>query len=59
MSHQEPAVSHALVAVSVLHEDIEARGEPLVREDLACRRHRFALEQYGRSLAILNERRHL
>ncbi|KAE8140273.1 hypothetical protein BDV38DRAFT_28152 [Aspergillus pseudotamarii] len=58
MSHEEPAVTHALVAVSVLHEDMEVRGVPLVREDLACRRHRFALGQYGRSLAILNKRRH-
>ncbi|KAE8422933.1 C6 zinc finger domain protein [Aspergillus pseudocaelatus] len=58
MSHEEPAVTHALVAVSVLHEDIEVQGVPLVREDLACSRHRFALGQYGRSLAILNRRRH-
>lgn len=51
-------MSHALVAVSALHEDIEIRGAPLSRENLAIQRHRFSLSQYGRSMAILNERRY-
>jgi hypothetical protein len=58
MSHHEPAVSHAVVAVSVLHEDIEVRGVPFSQANLGLSRYRFALGQYGRSLAILNERRH-
>ncbi|KAJ5091657.1 hypothetical protein NUU61_006527 [Penicillium alfredii] len=58
MSHAERAVNHAVVAISALHEDMETRGAPLAREDLMNRRQRFALEQYGRSLAVLNQRRH-
>lgn len=58
MCHHEPAVSHAVVAVSVLHEEFEVRGVSLAREDLSLSRHRFALGQYGRALAILNQRRH-
>ncbi|KAJ5226236.1 hypothetical protein N7468_007461 [Penicillium chermesinum] len=58
LSHQDQAVSHALLAVSVLHEDSEIRGAPLSRENLSLRRHKFALAQYGRSMAILNERRY-
>lgn len=58
MCHSERAVIHGVVALSTLHEDLEARGAPLSREDLRNRHHRFALCQYGRSLALLNERRH-
>ncbi|KAH8693939.1 hypothetical protein BGW36DRAFT_212922 [Talaromyces proteolyticus] len=56
MSHAEPAVIHAVIAVSTLHEDLEVRGTPLSREDLGNNRHRFALEQYGRALSALNRR---
>jgi hypothetical protein len=58
MSHAERAVTHAVVALSALHEDVEVRGAPLSREDLANHRHRFALEQYTRALSSLNMRRH-
>ncbi|KAJ5620631.1 hypothetical protein N7510_004615 [Penicillium lagena] len=58
MSHSERAVNHAVVALSTLHEDMEGRDHQLVREDLSNRRQRFALEQYTRSLAMLNQRRH-
>lgn len=58
MCHSERAVVHGVVALSAMHEDQEARGAPLSREDLRDRRHRFAFSQYGRSLALLNERRH-
>ncbi|KAJ5291369.1 hypothetical protein N7478_000620 [Penicillium angulare] len=57
MCHAEPAVSHAVVALSSLHEDLEIRGAPLSRENLSLAHHRFALGQYGRSLGVLNERR--
>lgn len=58
LSHEDRAVTHAVLAVSVLHEDSEIRGTPLSRENLNIQRHRFALVQYGRSMAILNERRY-
>lgn len=58
MCHSERAVIHGVVALSALHEDLEVRGAPLSREDLRNRHHRFALCQYGRSLALLNERRY-
>ncbi|KAJ5097314.1 hypothetical protein N7456_008035 [Penicillium angulare] len=57
MCHEEPAVRHAVVALSSLHEDLEVRGAPLSRENLSLAHHRFALGQYGRSLGVLNERR--
>lgn len=58
MCNSEQAVVHNVVVLSTLHEDLEARMAPLSREDLSNRHHRFALCQYGRSLALLNERRH-
>lgn len=58
MSYSERAVTHAVVALSALHEDIEARGVPLARVELANHRQRFALEQYTRALSLLNTRRY-
>ncbi|CEO58890.1 hypothetical protein PMG11_03586 [Penicillium brasilianum] len=58
MSHSERAVVHAVVALAALHEDLQSRGAPLSRENLANRRQKFALGQYGRSLTALNERRY-
>lgn len=58
MSYSERAVTHAVVALSALHEDIEARGVPLARAELTNHRQRFALEQYTRALSLLNTRRH-
>ncbi|EED13611.1 conserved hypothetical protein [Talaromyces stipitatus ATCC 10500] len=58
MSYSERAVTHAVVALSALHEDIEARGVPLSRAELTNRQQRFALEQYTRALSALNARRH-
>jgi hypothetical protein len=59
MCHAEPAVSHAVIALSTLHEDLEIHGTPLPREDLGNDRHRFAMEQYGRALSALNRRRYV
>ncbi|PYI01248.1 C6 zinc finger domain protein [Aspergillus sclerotiicarbonarius CBS 121057] len=56
MSHAEPAVYHAVVALSALHQDSEKRGMSLSRENLGSTWHRFALEQAGRSFALLNAR---
>lgn len=58
LSNEDRAVGHALLAVSVLHEDSEMRGAPLARENLSLQRHRFALVQYTRSMKLLNQRRH-
>lgn len=58
MSHSERAITHAVVALAALHEDLQSRGAPLSREDLTNCRQKFALGQYGRSLAALNERRY-
>ncbi|KAJ5127115.1 Mg2+ transporter protein CorA-like/Zinc transport protein ZntB [Penicillium atrosanguineum] len=58
MSHSEQAVNHAIVALGTLHEDLEARGAPLSRENLNNRYQRFAIQQFGRSLTILNQRQH-
>ncbi|RAK85514.1 C6 zinc finger domain protein [Aspergillus costaricaensis CBS 115574] len=57
LSHAEPAVYHAAVALSAVHQDAEKKGMPLAREDLDNTWHRFALEQAGRSISLLNARR--
>ncbi|GLB07212.1 hypothetical protein AtubIFM57258_002540 [Aspergillus tubingensis] len=57
LSHAEPAVYHAAVALSAVHQDAEKKGMPLAREDLDNTWHRFALEQAGRSIVLLNARR--
>ncbi|GKZ28309.1 hypothetical protein AbraIFM66950_003565 [Aspergillus brasiliensis] len=56
-SYAEPAVYHAVVALSAVHQDAEQKGMPLAREELDNTWHRFALEQAGRSIALLNARR--
>ncbi|RAL04838.1 Zn(II)2Cys6 transcription factor [Aspergillus ibericus CBS 121593] len=56
MSHAEPAVYHAVVALSAIHQDSEKRGMPLSRENLGSTWHRFALEQAARSFALLHAR---
>jgi hypothetical protein len=55
-SQGEPAICHAVIAVSTLHEASEAAGEPVLLEDTNNRQHRFALSQYNRSIAYLNSR---
>lgn len=59
MSHSERAVTHAVIALGALHEDIEARGVPLSRAELTNHRQRFALEQYTRALSLLSSHRHV
>ncbi|PWY90321.1 C6 zinc finger domain protein [Aspergillus sclerotioniger CBS 115572] len=56
MSHAEPAVYHAVVALSAIHQDSDKRGMPLSRENLGSTWHRFALEQAGRSFHLINAR---
>ncbi|OGM43799.1 C6 zinc finger domain protein [Aspergillus bombycis] len=58
MSYAEPAVYHAAVALSAIHQDVEMHGMPLPGQELELYNtwHRFTMEQAGRSFAILNER---
>ncbi|KAE8382306.1 hypothetical protein BDV26DRAFT_299697 [Aspergillus bertholletiae] len=58
MSYAEPAVYHAAVALSAIHQDVEMHGMPLPGQELELYNtwHRFTMEQAGRSFAILNGR---
>lgn len=56
MSYTEPAVYHAAVALSAIHQDVEMHGMPLPGQELYNTWHRFTMEQAGRAYAILNER---
>ncbi|PYH98139.1 hypothetical protein BO71DRAFT_317051 [Aspergillus ellipticus CBS 707.79] len=57
MSQSEPAIGHAVVALSVLHEDCEIRGTPAPSMDLQHNPlHCFALEQYTRAIVVLYRR---
>ncbi|KAH8690160.1 hypothetical protein BGW36DRAFT_420574 [Talaromyces proteolyticus] len=58
MSHSEPAVYHAVVALSAVHQDTEMYGMPLPGQDPQNRWHQFALEQCGRSFSLLHRRSH-
>ncbi|KAL4791924.1 hypothetical protein BDV19DRAFT_401016 [Aspergillus venezuelensis] len=52
----EPAVYHAVVALGAVHQDSETYGMPLPGQDLQNEWHRFAIEQCGRSFALLGRR---
>ncbi|OJJ46492.1 hypothetical protein ASPZODRAFT_66371 [Penicilliopsis zonata CBS 506.65] len=66
MSHGEPAVYHAVVALSAIHQASEVtigsmlarqrRGPPAEQLHRASVWRRFGIEQLGRSLAALNQR---
>ncbi|PYH89234.1 hypothetical protein BO71DRAFT_337144 [Aspergillus ellipticus CBS 707.79] len=67
MSHAEPAVYHAVVALSALHEaaaagadgEVDGAADGAGRELALAGRsphHRFALAQYGRAMALLRAR---
>ena len=56
MSKSEPAVYHAVIAFSAVHQDLETHGMPLPGQDLRNEWHLFALEQCGRSFALLSRR---
>jgi hypothetical protein len=57
IGQSEPAVYHAVVAFSALHEDYEAKGMPLPINLPHNGRQRFALDQLGRAFAMLTKRR--
>ncbi|KAL4965003.1 Zn(II)2Cys6 transcription factor [Aspergillus stella-maris] len=56
MSMSEPAVYHAVIALGAVHQDSETYGMPLPGQDLQNEWHRFAIEQCGRSFALLGRR---
>ncbi|KAL4951721.1 hypothetical protein BDW69DRAFT_186131 [Aspergillus filifer] len=56
ISMSEPAVYHAVVALGAVHQDSETYGMPLPGQDLQNEWHRFAIEQCGRSFALLGRR---
>ncbi|KAL4862903.1 hypothetical protein BDV12DRAFT_178222 [Aspergillus spectabilis] len=56
MCESEPAICHAIVALSALQEVSEAAGLPILPEDMSNRTHRFALYQYNRSIEHLRAR---
>ncbi|KAL5339977.1 hypothetical protein BJX70DRAFT_136912 [Aspergillus crustosus] len=56
MCESEPAICHAVVALSALQEVSEAAGQSVLPEDMSNRTHRFALYQYNRSIEHLRGR---
>ncbi|KAL4999921.1 hypothetical protein BDV10DRAFT_163569 [Aspergillus recurvatus] len=52
----EPAVYHAVVALSAVNQDLERHGIPMPGTDSDSSWHRFALEQCMRSFGLLNKR---
>ncbi|KAL4877108.1 hypothetical protein BJY04DRAFT_133740 [Aspergillus karnatakaensis] len=56
MCESEPAICHAVVALSALQEVSETAGLPVLPEDMSNRTHRFALYQYNRSIEHLRLR---
>ncbi|KAL2812536.1 hypothetical protein BJX63DRAFT_245512 [Aspergillus granulosus] len=55
-SLSDPAVYHAVVALSAIHQDIEMHGLPLPGQDLQNAWNRFALDQSARSFSLLSRR---
>lgn len=56
LSQAEPAICHAVIAVSALHEESLTIEIPLLRRNRPDCHHRFALEQYGRAISVINAR---
>lgn len=57
ISQSEPAVYHAVVALSAIHYDSEAKGMPLPMDQPCNTWHQFALEQLSRAFNLLTKRR--
>lgn len=57
ISQAEPAVYHAVVALSAIHYDSEAKGMPLPMDQPRNTWHQFALEQLSRAFNLLTKRR--
>lgn len=56
LSESEPAISHAVIAVSALHEHTEVIGIPKLGQNVVNGHLQFALEQYGRAITALKSR---
>ncbi|KAE8404352.1 C6 zinc finger domain protein [Aspergillus pseudonomiae] len=57
ISQSEPAVYHAVVALSAIHYDSEAKGMLLPMDQPRNTWHQFALEQLSRAFNLLTKRR--
>ncbi|KAE8406006.1 hypothetical protein BDV37DRAFT_270215 [Aspergillus pseudonomiae] len=57
MSQSEPAVYHAVIALSAVHQGMEMRGMPLLIQEAYSIWNSFALEQLGRAFSCLIKRR--
>ncbi|KAE8391737.1 hypothetical protein BDV23DRAFT_193080 [Aspergillus alliaceus] len=57
VGQSEPAIFHAIVALSAIHQDSEARGMPMSMEEPDNSWHRFSLEQLSRAFNLLIKRR--
>ncbi|KAE8153047.1 fungal-specific transcription factor domain-containing protein [Aspergillus avenaceus] len=57
IGQDEPAVYHAMVALSAIHQDSEAKGMALSWDHQHNAWHQFALEQLGRAYTFLTKRR--
>ncbi|KAL3455191.1 hypothetical protein BJX64DRAFT_295277 [Aspergillus heterothallicus] len=55
-SLSDPAVYHAVIALSAVHQDLELHGLPLPGQDLQNDWNRFAIDQCGRSFSLLGRR---
>ncbi|KAL2807794.1 hypothetical protein BJX63DRAFT_60644 [Aspergillus granulosus] len=56
MCYSEPAVYHAVAALSAVNQDLEMNGIPRPGGDLGSTWHGFALEQCARSFGLLSKR---
>ncbi|KAL2835482.1 hypothetical protein BJY01DRAFT_223643 [Aspergillus pseudoustus] len=56
MCYNEPAVYHAVAALSAVNQDLEMNGIPMPGSALEGTWHGFALEQCARSFALLSKR---
>ncbi|KAL3484906.1 hypothetical protein BJX62DRAFT_229923 [Aspergillus germanicus] len=56
MCYSEPAVYHAVVALSAINQDLEKNGIPIPGSESGSTWHGFALEQCGRSFSLLSKR---
>ncbi|KAI9732549.1 MAG: hypothetical protein M1834_003884 [Cirrosporium novae-zelandiae] len=56
ISSSEPAILHAAIAVSSIHQRYEASGMAITVDNLVDERYRFALNQYNKALSFLKRR---
>jgi hypothetical protein len=57
LSHSEPLVLHAAIAMGTLHENEESFGMQVSKDRMHYPRHRFAVAQYNRAILLLRSRK--